>query len=327
MAEDDATEEEATRTYRSDRVLAVWQALRPAAPGVGLFVAAAVAATGLCWLLSSFRPVPALRDLRLEPVCQWGAGAASEALTLYAAQSHWVAMVALVAVCAAIALVAAFLAIIAVERDTIAPAPPALRVGFWTLMGLGAVAIALYQWILAARGGGLPAALLATLPYDACDRIRGGAVVVRRLWESVAIVGGLAMTALVILPVEPTAAAIDRRLRALSRLLVSGAMLFVAGVLVSRASLAWVAATWDYAEQTEGFRAVVQGLVDSGTVQAGVAGSALLAIFFLPTRAILLRQFPRAEPREAGQRLPRKDALALAAALLAPLAAATLLTL
>lgn len=132
---------------------------------------------------------------------------------------------------------------------------------------------------------GLLSVLLDTLP-EACASVRHQVVLGRIIGEPSGLAIGFAMFAAVTLPRSTTAAEMARRSRSLGQLLYAASILFVIGLLMTRANLSWIMAQWDWANL--GYPADTQKeIVERGVKLAGVAYSAILAMFYLPARWIL----------------------------------------
>lgn len=102
----------------------------------------------------------------------------------------------------------------------------------------------------------------------------------KRFGEIVAGLVGVAMTSVLLLPDTVTASAIAERVRRLRLVLyVSGAMLIL-GVVVTRTSYGWAAATTSSPEQLD-------GVLENGTRLAASFYSLMLAAGYVPTALVL----------------------------------------
>lgn len=141
------------------------------------------------------------------------------------------------------------------------------------------------------RFPGLPAhegflsRLLATLPPGCLD-IRLSAVWGRLAGEPVGFCIGIAMYAAAIVPERAGTGVLAGRSRTLNHLLYAASLLFVAGLLMSSANFSWILDQWDWKDSGLG-KEDRERIVAQGVELAGVAYSAILAVFFLPTRALL----------------------------------------
>jgi hypothetical protein len=206
-------------------------------------------------------------------------------LRSYVAESNWVGVSVLEAVVAAIALGCAMGAIAAnggkVRR----------RWEWWLVLALGAAAVAfnIHEVNKIAAIGSAPEGflsdLLSTLPDGCAAVVRGSIRRARLIGESTGICVGVAMCTVLVFPNRPDAFELARRTTWIQRLLYVSSLLFVVGIMMSRANFTWVLAHWDSSD--EKLSKALDDVVHVGVVQCGVGYSALLVAFFLPARAIL----------------------------------------
>ena len=207
------------------------------------------------------------------------------ALRLYAAQANWMAVIVLEGVVAAVAVVVSVAALVGTgnRRDFWR------RPESWTLVvaGVAAVGYDAHQVNLVRTSTDVHAfltALLASLPPE-CASVRSTVFWARLVGEPPGIVLGVAMAGAGAFVRAPTPAELATRLERLKRLLYVASLLFVAGIMMSRANFTLVLAHWDVDDDK-----VFKGLgevIKAGVVQSGVGYSGLLATFFLPVRALL----------------------------------------
>lgn len=103
--------------------------------------------------------------------------------------------------------------------------------------------------------------------------------------EPAGICMGVAMCSLLLFRRQPTLEEIALRMRWVNRLLYAASLLFVVGIMMSRANFTWVLAHWQ--TDDDGTIKLLGDVVRAGVIQSGVGYSTLLAIFFLPVRAVL----------------------------------------
>src|SRR5262249_1729898 len=107
----------------------------------------------------------------------------------------------------------------------------------------------------------------------------------RMVGEPSGILIGVSMCGLAGFAERPTAGELTRRLMWLHRMLYVSSLLFVVGIMMSRANFPFVPAHWS-AAGPEAHKARAE-MIRVGVLESGVGYSALLAIFFLPARALL----------------------------------------
>jgi zinc transporter ZupT len=87
------------------------------------------------------------------------------------------------------------------------------------------------------------------------------------------------------------------RMRWVQRLLYASSLLFVAGIMMSRANFTWILAHWDTSD--EKVSKALGEVIRAGVMQSGVGYSALLVAFFVPTRTFLALLVDPLTPPEA----------------------------
>jgi hypothetical protein len=206
-------------------------------------------------------------------------------LRTYAAEASWIGVGVLEAVVAVVALGCALGAIVANGRKV------RHRWEWWLLLVLGAAAVAfdIHEVNKIAAAGNAPEGilsdLLSTLPDGCAAVVRGSVRWARLIGESTGVCMGVAMCTVVVLPNRPDAFELAQRTTRIQRLLYASSLLFVVGILMSRANFTWVLAHWDASD--EKISKALDEVVHVGVLQAGVGYSALLVAFFLPARAFL----------------------------------------
>jgi hypothetical protein len=278
--------------------------------GVWLFAGSVLAVVALFRFFDTL-PLPnRLNDMDppLGIACGSTGRAPIEALSLFAAQSRWLAFALLLTTVAAIAFVVAVVTLIGIARDT--PSAPAdsdrhatIAVG---VLGLAATLLHLYRLNQGdSSGTGFLTTLLGTVSGSAggCEAIRAMVWPLRTVGEGTAFFLAAAMAATATRSAAP--ATVARRIGTLQGLLYCGSLLFVAGILVSQSNFAWVTAQWAGYPREESFAQAIEAIVQAGTLQAGVGYSALLVAFFLPARGYLAWRArcvaPRAELHDSAK--------------------------
>jgi hypothetical protein len=245
------------------------------------------------WLLGR-QPVFRLSDLPHQAICATakpGEANAIEGFRLYAAESAELAMFVLLCSMSAIALVVAVAAARVMAAESAGP-PATARHALYAVNTLGlALALGHVVRVLIGDSVGFLTRLLDLLPSGGtCDQIRRSVMAARLVGETAGFVLGTAMTGLAVIH-KADAETVARRIVWLQRLLYCASLLFVAGLLTSGANFAWVLANWTGSSE-EKLAKAVQEVVTSGTIQAGIGYSALIAVFFLPIRAYLVSRVP-----------------------------------
>jgi hypothetical protein len=230
-------------------------------------------------------------------LCAFPSDRPEEALGVFTAFSQWTAMVVFEGVAAALALgmtvtTLAYVGNRAGRRDFV----------FFVLLLLGAGAVAndvTQIWSMRSPGApqGFLSLLLSSLPPE-CIRVRHDVVWARLLAEPTGVALGVAMVATVSFAEHPNPEELGARARHLNRLLYVASVLFVAGIMMSRANFVWVLAHWDVSN--DDLKKAIAGIVKAGVIQSGVGYTALMTVFFAPVRALLSWQIERAVP--AGSR-------------------------
>lgn len=210
-------------------------------------------------------------------------------LHLYSTEAAQLGTSLLLFVTAGIGLAAAVIVFGSVVRDWHTNERKESRgVGIWLLAVTG-VGLTLGYVVHAARAPsmGFLSQLLTTLDrFPTCGQFRRDVETARLVGEGTAFLMATAMTASAIV-ITPTADRIAVRVQLLQRLLYAASLLFVAGILMSHANFSLVLANWVGQSTDDKLAKALQDVVSSGGVQSGVAYSALVAIFYLPTRFYL----------------------------------------
>jgi hypothetical protein len=218
-------------------------------------------------------------------LCRFASAPELDQLRLHAAQANWIAMVTLEAVVAAIGVVSSLVIIVSSGRmDRLWRVPV-----WWLVLGLGVAAVVRdISLILEMRSSHAVHAflsdLLSSLP-DECAAVRKSVPLARLVGEPAGFALGIAMAANATFALPPDAAKLAVRLRRLQHLLYLASVLFVVGIMVSRANFTFVLAHWIVSDDK--VTKAIGDVVRAGTVQSGVGYSALLAVFFLPARMVL----------------------------------------
>src|SRR5262249_22508841 len=118
-----------------------------------------------------------------------------------------------------------------------------------------------------------------------CDWVSTRVLTARRVGEGAAILVGAAMGATAAPVSDPGEVA--NRIQRLQLLLYCGSLLFVAGILMSESNFSLIIAQLVGDAGDDKMSKGLADVIKSGTVQAGVGYSAVLAAFFLPPRAYL----------------------------------------
>jgi hypothetical protein len=269
---------------KTSQWLQKWPALAP----VGALLCGALGSWVVGSVLASASTLaPHLSSLKHGTVCASGAVAAIDGLRLYSADANWAAAFALELVVDAIALALAISTAVAVGKAT------NFRWQWWAVLvlGLGIVALDVREVNKLLRpsnvGANMPflSMLLSTVE---CPGIRQAVRNARLVGESTGFCVGAVMCSVLAFAEAPTADGLRQRLEHLRRLLYVASLLFVMGIIVSRANFTLVLAHWDQGK-SEVAKALGE-VVRVGTVQAGAGYSALLMIFFVPVRAVLGRR-------------------------------------
>jgi hypothetical protein len=137
--------------------------------------------------------------------------------------------------------------------------------------------------------------LLHTLPTG-CGAVRAEVVWGRMIGEPAGLAIGVALFAAITLPLATTPSELAKRSRHLGQLLYAASVLFVIGLLMTRANLSWILAQWDW-PNLDFPPDTRKEIVERGVKLAGVAYSAILAVFYLPARWILQNHIDKAVPK------------------------------
>jgi len=237
-------------------------------------------------------------------LCDFSKAPPLDALRLYAAHSNWVGVLVLEAVIAAIALVCTVATLVAVGQSH------ALwrRWEFWLLLVFGVGAVAFDGFGVAGmRTSATPRAfltqLLASVPFD-CPSVRSTVFWARFIGEPVGIALGVAICATATFAEKPEPREVAKRIERVQRLLYVASLLFVAGILVSRANFTWVLAHWQIGDDDKMSKALGE-VIKAGVVQSGVGYSALLTVFYLPVRVLLAQHVDALIPKDTTRRAKR----------------------
>ena len=111
----------------------------------------------------------------------------------------------------------------------------------------------------------------------------------KRAAEFVALILGVAMASVLILPSSLTIEELAKRVQVLRRLLYVTSVLLVAGIFMTESTYAWLVSA---AEVDSALRTELAGLVSAGTLLAGVFYTLTLLIGYLPA-AVLLGEYGR----------------------------------
>jgi len=216
-------------------------------------------------------------------ICDVASTGLHDRLRLFAVGSEWLATVVLEGVVAAIGLALACGSIASLGGKV-------WRRWEWVvLLGAGASAILLdvhdvQQLLQRSDRHMFLHDLLSTLP-DRCLHVRELIRWARMIGEPSGILIGVSMCGLAGFARWPTEEELARRLGWLHRLLYGASLLFVVGIMMSRANFTFVLAHWS-ADDPDVDKALTE-MIRVGVLQSGVGYSALLAIFFLPARVFL----------------------------------------
>jgi hypothetical protein len=214
-------------------------------------------------------------------------------LALFSTKLSWLAMVTLEAVTAFFSCLLSAFVFSSVAKNNKAGFDKVLAATL--ILGLFVVAkdVSLV-WSMRAysEGSGFLSRLLATLPA-ACQDVRNSIVWARMLGEPPGFFIGIAMSATMIFSEIPTPLELLRRSRQLNYLLYAASLLFVVGLLVTRANISWILAQWD-PKMAEKLTEPLAKVVASGVLISGAAYSAILLVFFVPVRCLLGYQIERA---------------------------------
>ena len=131
----------------------------------------------------------------------------------------------------------------------------------------------------------------------------GLVLVPKRGAESIALVLGLAMASVLILPTLLTTEALAKRVRLLRRLLYTTSVLLVAGIFMTESTYAWLVSV---AEPASALRSELAGLVSAGTLLAGAFYTLTLLIGYLPA-AIVLGEYGRRLSTVATEETPEEE--------------------
>jgi len=136
--------------------------------------------------------------------------------------------------------------------------------------------------------------LLDALPGTRSS-VRDEVVWGRMMGEPAGLTIGVGLFAAITLPMSTTPVELARRSRHLSHLLYAASVLFVIGLLMTRANFSWILAQWDWSNPDFPPESRKE-IVESGVKLAGVAYSAILAVFYLPARWILQNHIDKTVP-------------------------------
>lgn len=219
--------------------------------------------------------------------CRFASAPQINQLHLHAAQANWIAMITLETVVAVIGVLSSIAIIVqsgGADRlwSTFV---------WWLVIVLGIVGIGRdVSLILEMRSSNAVHAflsdLLSSLPEE-CASVRRSVPLARLVGEPAGFVLGVAMAANVTFASSPTPAQLAARVQRLQRLLYLASVLFVVGIMVSRANFTLVLTHWTVSD--EKVSKAIDDVIRAGMIQSGVGYSALLATFFLPARMMLAR--------------------------------------
>jgi hypothetical protein len=222
-------------------------------------------------------------------------------MSLYSINLTWLSLVTLEAVVAGFACLYSAFCIYAAARAGSAE----WRVPFTILFVVGAISLAwdfcqIHKMGHPSDHPGLISHLLATLwacPQSVFDSVVKSVVRARMLGESPGIFIGIAMAATMTMPRTPSPLELGQRIRRLNHLLYAASVLFVAGIMVTRANLNLILSYWNIPME----EAMIGNLTTAGILASGIAYSCILLIFYIPARCLAEFHARKAIPEtEAG---------------------------
>jgi hypothetical protein len=224
--------------------------------------------------------------------CPSTTGLSEVNLALFSTKLTWLAMVTLEAVTAFFCCVLSAFVFWSIAKNN----KPGLDKVLAATLILGLLIVAKdvsLVWSMRAysEGSGFLSRLLATLPA-ACQDVRNSVVWARMFGEPPGFFIGIAMSATLIFSKIPTPLELLRRSRQLNYLLYAASLLFVVGLLVTRANISWILAQWD-PKMVKELAEPLADVVASGVLISGVAYSAILLVFFVPVRCLLGHQIEK----------------------------------
>jgi hypothetical protein len=177
---------------------------------------------------------------------------------------------------------------------------PSKNAGVYACMGVGMAALVCDAYLIwglrdPTHVRAFLSQLLASLPPQ-CDGIRTSVTWARMIGEVAGFELGIAMTVILSLHQAPTPSELSRRHRLLKQLLYLASLLFVVGVMMSRANFDLVVAQWRLLDEPTA--KATESVVTAGVVQSGVAYSALLVAFYAPARGLLAFHVQKTMPSE-----------------------------
>jgi hypothetical protein len=261
----------------------VWRAI--------LLFAASLCLTLALMAVASRLPSP-VALAGIEIACARCDPSVGDALAMFALQERWLAFALLLVTAAAGAVSAAAVTLIGIANERDAGGRRSSRVtAAVALAGLSAAAfhVTRLSWCEATSHGFL-SSLLSTVASSGGqeDVIRDMVWPMRSVGEGAALFVGAAMAATASPCLDTVTLA--RRIERLQLLLYCGSLLFVAGILMSESNFTWITAHWVVDPEDGDFAKAIGEIVKAGTLQSGIAYSALLAIYFLPARSVLAWQ-------------------------------------
>jgi hypothetical protein len=253
--------------------------------GIAIVTAGLTIVSGMIVFLASW-PLPfELKAMAPAISCTSQGRSTTEALQLYTAQSHWLAMTLALSVIAVFVVVLSLAAVVAVARDCARAGRLGRCIGFWGVLALSMSALAYHYLWTSWWSNGFLSPLMAILPPASCTPVYQGTAAMWLIGESVGSLTTTAMASVVVFANRPTADRLAARIQWLERLLYGGSLLFVIGMLVIHASLTWILANWIDVASSEAVAKAIGDLSVSLAMQAGVVYSGGLAIAFLPASA------------------------------------------
>jgi hypothetical protein len=117
----------------------------------------------------------------------------------------------------------------------------------------------------------------------------------RMMGEPAGLAIGVGLFAAITLPMSTTPEELAGRSRHLGHLLYAASVLFVIGLLMTRANFSWILAQWDWSNPDFPPESRKE-IVESGVKLAGAGYSAILAVFYLPARWILQGHIDKTVP-------------------------------
>jgi hypothetical protein len=199
-------------------------------------------------------------------------------LPLYSQNLTWLSMVTLEAV---IAGFACFFSAFCIYKAAQAGGTQGfVPFGFLFIVGASFMIwdISLVNGMKGANQTGFLSHLLSTLKD--CASVSKSVIRGRMLGEPPGIFIGIAMAASVTMARAPSVLELGQRMRRLNHLLYAASVLFVAGILVTRANINLILAYWNVAAEEKAT------LTAACVLASGIAYSCILVIFYIPARAL-----------------------------------------